>query len=112
MRGRGGVMLAGGVLLGVAALAPAPALADHESTGSVVWADEGEVVLLADGHYHVLALAPGTILLDEAGQPLRAVGIGDRVRERCRPSPEGGFTADRIQVLRPAWPGGDASEVL
>ena len=105
-------MLAGGVLLGAAALAPAPALADHESTGSVAWADEGEVVLLADGHYHVLALAPGTILLDEDGQPLRALGIGDRVRERCRPSSEGGFTALRIQVLRRAWPRSEGSGTL
>ncbi|HEY7678377.1 MAG TPA: hypothetical protein VIG69_14995 [Candidatus Methylomirabilis sp.] len=112
MRGRGGVLLAGGVLLGAAALAPGPALADHESTGTVVWADEGEVVLLGDGHYHVLSLAPGTVLQDGIGQPLRAVGIGDRVRERCRPSPGGGFTALRIEVLRRAWPQGAASEAL
>jgi hypothetical protein len=105
-------MLAGGVLIGAAVLASAPARADHESTGSVAWADEGEVVLLADGHYHVLALAPETILLDEDGKPLRALRIGDRVRERCRPSSEGGFTALHIQVLRRAWPRREGSDTL
>ena len=112
MRCRGRVILAGGVLLGVAALAPAPAVADHESTGSVVWVDEGEVVLLADGHYHLLALAAGTVLLDEGGKPLQALAIGDRVLERCRPSPDGGLTAVRIEVLRRAWPRAEAPEVL
>ncbi len=111
MSGRSRAALVGGVFLGVAVLAPAPAWADHESTGTVVWVGEGEVVLLAEDHYHVLALTPGTLVVDERGQPLRAVGIGDRVLERCRPATRGGFTAVRIEILRRAWPGGEAPEV-
>ena len=90
---RGFLVILGATVLGYLALSPRPAMADHESVGIVVCVGEGEVVLHADGHSHVVALTPGTVLLDERGRAVRAVSVGDTVRERCRPPPEGGRAA-------------------
>lgn len=91
------------MLVGLVGWNPQPAMADHESVGVVVWAGEGEVVLLSEGHLHVLEVTPETVLLDDAGRPTRRVGVGDTVRERCAPAPHGEFSALRIEVLRAAW---------
>ena len=88
-----------------------PAMADHESVGIVVWAGEGEVLLLTDDHLHIVEVTADTALVDEAGDPIRRLAVGDRVRERCAPTPDGGFAASRIEVLRPARHRAEPAEV-
>jgi hypothetical protein len=64
-------------------------VADHESTGIVLWAGESEVPVTRQA-----------FLVDEAGRSVPAPGIGDRVRARCIPAPNGEALAVRIAVLR------------
>ncbi len=97
------LVLLGTMVLGLVVFNPQRAMADHESTGIVVWAGEGEVVLWTGDHFHVLAVTPRTLLIDEAGRAIRELGIGDRVREWCVPAPDGEAVAVRIEILPPAW---------
>ncbi len=103
MARRAPLVLLGAVVLGLVAFSPRPALADHESTGIVLWAGDGEVMLWTGDHFHVLAVTPQTLVINEAGRPIREMEIGDRVRESCTPAPNGEALAVRIEVLPRAW---------
>lgn len=94
----------GHVACRLALLVPGTARADHESVGTVVWVGEGEVVLVAEGHYHVLAIPDRTAVVDEFGRSIEDLRMGDTVRESCRPTADGGFTAARIEIVRAAGP--------
>jgi hypothetical protein len=97
------LMLLGLVVPALVAIGPRAAMAHHESTGIVVWAGDGEVMLWAGDHFHVLAVTPQTLLIGEAGRPIRKLAIGERVRETCTPAPDGEAVAVQIEILPPAW---------
>lgn len=80
----------------------------HRSTGLVVRVDpgQGRVVMKLNGHVHELAVTSATVLRNDWGEPLRslkAIQVGDYVREECVAGPEGKSLTRRIEVLRPAW---------
>ena len=101
----------GAAVCGLVLAVAAPAAADHESTGMVLWAGEGEVVLFGeDEGFHILAVTPRTLLRDERGGPTRRLEVGDIVWERCAVAPEGGATAIAIDVVRRAGPRPETSE--
>ncbi len=64
----------------------------------MVWAGDAEVMLWTGDHYHVLAVTPQALLVDEAGRPIRELEIGDRVRAHCTPAPDGEAVAVRIET--------------
>jgi hypothetical protein len=106
------LVLAAALVLGVGV---PPAGADepqaaglHRSTGLVVRVDAGlgRVVMKVNGHVHALAVTKATVLRNDWGEPLaglRALHVGDYVREECVAGPEGKLLARKIELLRPAW---------
>lgn len=85
-----------------------PGVGLHRSTGLVVRVDSGRgsVAMKLNGHVHTLAVTKATVLRDDWGEPLaglRALHVGDYVREECVAGPEGKLLARKIELLRPAW---------
>lgn len=85
-----------------------PGVNPHHSTGLVVRVDpgQGRVVMKVNGHVHELTVTKATVLRNDWGEPLRslkAIQVGDYVREECVAGPEGKSLARKIEVLRPAW---------
>lgn len=80
----------------------------HRSTGLVVKVnpDKGTVLLSVNGHHLELIVGSGTVLLDEQGQTLnalKALEVGDYVREECIVQKDGLHIAARISVLTSVW---------
>lgn len=80
----------------------------HHSTGLVVGVntDQRVVIMRVNGHVHDLIVTKATVLKDDWGEPLaglKALQVGDYVREHCATGPEGKRLARKIEVLRPAW---------
>lgn len=105
-------ILAAALVLGL--LVPSPGVAQpaggevHRSTGLVVRVNavQESVVMRSNGHVHELAVTGATVLRDDWGEPLaglRALQVGDYVREECVAGPRGTRVARTIKVLRPAW---------
>lgn len=106
------LILAAALVLGLISppggMAEQPGAAPHRSTGVVVRVDpgQGRVVMKLNGHVHELAVTKATVLKNDWGEPLasvKALQVGDYVREECVAGPEGKSLARKIEVLRPAW---------
>jgi hypothetical protein len=64
------------------------------------------VVLLENGFRLALIVRRATVLLDDRGQSLlslKALQVGDYVREDCESRESDPFIARKISVLVPAW---------
>jgi hypothetical protein len=80
----------------------------HRSTGLVVKVNSaiGTVVLLENGHQLDLIVGRDTVLLDDRGHrfyALKALQVGDYIREECTGRENGPSIARNISVLIPAW---------
>ena len=80
----------------------------HRSTGLVIQVNsaDGKVILLEKGRPLELIVGRGTVLLDDQGHrlySLKALQVGDYVREECNSREGGPSIARNIGVLVPAW---------
>ena len=80
----------------------------HRSTGLVVKVNSanGTVVLLENGHQLDLIVGRDTVLLDDRGHrfyALKALQVGDYIRDECNSRGSGPSIARNISVLIPAW---------
>lgn len=80
----------------------------HRSTGLVVKlnSSDGTVIVLEKGRQLELNVGRGTVLLDDQGHRLdglKALQVGDYVREECYSREGGPSIARNIDVLIPAW---------
>ncbi|HSB79123.1 MAG TPA: hypothetical protein VLM91_10060 [Candidatus Methylomirabilis sp.] len=96
------------VFLSVLLLAVEASADSHRSTGLVVKlnSSDGKVVLLENGRQLELIVGRGTVLLDDHGHHLdglKALQVGDYVREECNSRAGGQSIARNIDVLVPAW---------
>ena len=76
----------------------------HKSIGLVVRIDpaKGTLDIVEKGRHLKLVMGQGAKLLDEEGQPLhglKAIKVGDFVREECSFQKEGPSTAKKISII-------------
>jgi hypothetical protein len=102
-----------GLVLGAMALTLALAMNGmvyaevHKSTGKVVRVSpaKGTLELVEKGRRLSLVMGKGAAILDEEGQPLKglkAIHVGDYVREECSFKKDGPSVAKKITILKRA----------